>query len=260
MENSVKKAIAKTETIANKSIKSITETAKNINNEVSETVETVVADVKANSQEIKAIATKGVKKAAAKTETVANKSINKIAKTAKNINNEVSEVVETIMEDVKANSKEIKAVATKTVKEAAKKINMKKSSNIIKATAEKVNSQIQETMTEVFEDVKANGKEMQANAAKMAKEAIENINVTERVGTIKNAVKNASDFTLETAEELVDGMISNGEKWQNVAAKAMKSGLKLAERQQEITFSTLEAVKGQLSHTAIRLRNIFKNN
>ncbi len=260
MENSVKKAVANTETIANKSIKSITETAKNINNEVSETVETVVADVKANSQEIKAIATKGVKKVAAKTETVANKSINKIAKTAKNINNEVSEVVETIMEDVRVNGQEIKAVATNTLKEAAKRINMKKSSNIIKATAEKVNNQIQETMTEAIGVARVNAKEMQANAFKMAKEAIENIDVTERVGTIKTVVKNASDFTFETAEELVDGMISNGERWQNVAAKAMKSGLKLAERQQEITFSTLEAVKGQLGHTAVRLRNLFKNN
>ena len=112
----------------------------------------------------------------------------------------------------------------------------------------------------VFEDVKASGKEMQANAAKMAKEAIENIDVTERVGAVKKAVKNANNYTLETAEEMVDGMIVNGEKWQNVATKAVKSGLKLAERQQEMMFSTLETVKSQLGNSAVRLRNIFKNN
>ena len=65
---------------------------------------------------------------------------------------------------------------------------------------------------------------------------------------------------METAEEMVDGMIVNGEKWQNIAAKAVKSGFKVAERQQEMMFSTLEAVKGQLGNSAVRLRNIFKNN
>ena len=123
-----------------------------------------------------------------------------------------------------------------------------------------MNNQIQEAANEIFEDVKASGKEMQANAAKMAKEAIENIDVTERVGAVKKAVKNANNYTLETAEEMVDGMIVYGEKWQNVATKAVKSGLKLAERQQEMMFSTLEAVKGQLGNGALRLRNIFKNN
>ena len=203
---------------------------------------------------------KKVKAAAKKTETVANKSLTKINKTVKNINEEVTSTVEDVMGDVKTSSKEIRAVVSKGAKEVAKKINTKNSINKIKATAEKVNNQIQEAASEIFEDVKASGKEMQANAAKMAKEAIENIDVTERVAAVKKAVKNANNYTLETAEEMVDGMIVNGEKWQNVAAKAVKSGLKLAERQQEMMFSTLEAVKGQLGNGALRLRNIFKNN
>ena len=203
---------------------------------------------------------KKVKAAAKKTETVANKSLTKINKTVKNINEEVTATVEGVMGDVKISSKEIRAVVAKSAKEVAKKMNTTKNINKIKATAEKVNNQIQETLSEVFEDVKASGKEMQANAAKMAKEAIENIDVTERVGAVKKAVKNANNYTLETAEEMVDGMIVNGEKWQNIAAKAVKSGFKVAERQQEMMFSTLEAVKGQLGNSAVRLRNIFKNN
>ena len=203
---------------------------------------------------------KKVKAAAKKTETVANKSLTKINKTVKNINEEVTATVEGVMGDVKISSKEIRAVVAKSAKEVAKKMNTTKNINKIKATAEKVNNQIQETLSEVFEDVKASGKEMQANAAKMAKEAIENIDVTERVGAVKKAVKKANNYTLETAEEMVDGMIVNGEKWQNIAAKAVKSGFKVAERQQEMMFSTLEAVKGQLGNSAVRLRNIFKNN
>ena len=203
---------------------------------------------------------KKVKAAAKKTETVANKSLTKINKTVKNINEEVTSTVEDVMGDVRTSGQEIRAVVTKSAKEVAKKINTTKSINKIKATAAKVNTQIQEAASEIFEDVKASGKEMQANAAKMAKEAIENIDMTERVGAVKKAVKNANNYTLETAEEMVDGMIVNGEKWQNIAAKAVKSGFKVAERQQEIMFSTLEAVKGQLGNSAVRLRNIFKNN
>ena len=203
---------------------------------------------------------KKVKATIAKTETVANKSLTKINKTVKNINEEVTSTVEDVMGDVKTSSKEIRTVVAKSAKEVAKKINTAKSINKIKATAAKVNNQIQEAANEIFEDVKASGKEMQANATKMAKEAIENIDVTERVGAVKKAVKNANNYTLETAEEMVDGMIVNGEKWQNVATKAVKSGLKLAERQQEMMFSTLETVKGQLGNGAVRLRNIFKNN
>ena len=207
------------------------------------------------------------KKSVAKTQTVANKSMNKIAKTAKNINTQVTDTVEDVMTDVKTSGKEISALATKTVKEAtktvkeaAKKVDAQKSINKIKATAGKVNAQIQATATEVFEDVKASGKEMQANTVKMAKEAIENVNITDRMDTVKKAVKNANAFTLETAEELVDGMFANGEKWQNVAAKAVKSGLKIAEKQQDLMFSTLEAVKGQFGTSANRLRSIFKSN
>lgn len=199
------------------------------------------------------------KKAVAKTQTVANKSINKITETAKIINTQVSDTVEDVMADVKTSGKEITTLATKTVKEAAKKIDATKSINTIKATAEKVNAEIKETVNEVFENVKTSGKEMQANTVKMAHDAINNVNITDRMATVKKAVKNVNEFTLETAETIVDAAFTNGEKWQNVAAKAVKSGLKIAEKQQDLMFSTLEAVKGQFTLNSNRLRNIFSN-
>ena len=199
------------------------------------------------------------KKAVAKTQTVANKSINKITETAKIINTQVSDTVEDVMADVKTSGKEITTLATKTVKEAAKKIDATKSINTIKATAEKVNAEIKETVNEVFENVKTSGKEMQANTVKMAHDAINNVNITDRMATVKKAVKNVNEFTLETAETIVDAAFTNGEKWQNVAAKAVKSGLKIAEKQQNLMFSTLEAVKGQFTLNSNRLRNIFSN-
>ena len=88
-------------------------------------------------------------------------------------------------------------------------------------------------------------------------------NLLSRARTIvavnKKVAKTANEFTLETAEKLVDGVITNGEKWQNVANKAVKGGLKLAERQQDIVFSTLETVKGQLVNSATKLRKMFNN-
>ena len=199
------------------------------------------------------------KKSVAKTQTVANKSINKITETAKIINAQVSDTVEDVMADVKTSGKEITTLATKTVKEAAKKVNATKSINKIKATAEKVNAEIKETANEVFENVKTSGKELQANTIKRTHDAINNVNITERMATVKKAVKNANEFSLETGETLVDAAFTNGEKWQNVAAKAVKSGLKIAEKQQDFMFATLEAVKGQFSANTNRLKNIFSN-
>jgi hypothetical protein len=213
-------------------------------------------------------------------ETVTEKapsSLNKIAATAKTINAEVKETASSLLDEVVAETKAVKEIATKSVKEvvaegktvkeiatksvkeAAEKIHVSENVEKIKATAKKINSQIKETATEILGDVVANRKELQANANKMAIEAIENVNVTERVASLKQTVKKANDFTLETAEELVEGFATNGEKWQGVANKAVKSGLKVAARQQDMVFSTLEAVKGQLMNSAARLKSIIKN-
>lgn len=213
-------------------------------------------------------------------ETVTEKtpsSLNKIAATAKTINAEVKETATDILKEVVAESKAVKEIATKSVKEvvaegktvkeiatksakeAAEKIHVSENVEKIKATAKKINSQIKETASEILDDVIANRKELQANANKMAIEAIENVNVTERVASLKKTVKNANDFTFETAEGLVDGFATNGEKWQGLANKAVKSGLKVAARQQDMVFSTLETVKGQLMNSAARLKSIIKN-
>ncbi len=199
------------------------------------------------------------KKAAKKVTEKTPNSLTKIAATAKTINAEVKETASDIYVDIVAESKAVKEIATKSVKEAAEKIHVSENVAKIKATAKKINSQIKETANEILDDVVANRKELQANAKKMAIEAIDNANITERVASLKKTVKNANDFTFETAEGLVDGLAVNGEKWQGVASKAVKSGLKVAARQQNIMFSTFETVKGQLMNSAARFKSIVKN-
>ena len=197
------------------------------------------------------------KKTAKKVEITAKTNLDKITATAKSINAEVKEVAEELVEDMLTSTKKVRAVATKSVKEVADKIDFSDSVAKIKSTAKSVNSQLKETAVEIMEDVKENGKELRSAANKLAKEAIENVNLTERLSTIKKVAANTNAYALETAEELVDGITVNGEKWQAITEKAVKNSLKLAAKQQEIMFTTLESVKMQLGGSAKRFRKLF---
>lgn len=64
---------------------------------------------------------------------------------------------------------------------------------------------------------------------------------------------------MSTTSELIESLEENGMKWQKVSEKAIKSGLKLAESQQELVFSTLEAVKTQIGKTTNRFKKLLKN-
>ncbi len=74
---------------------------------------------------------------------------------------------------------------------------------------------------------------------------------------VKSTAKNVNKFILESAEDLVDGALKNGEQWQGVAAKATHGGLELTAKQTDIVFSTLETVKRQLIKNAPRFRKLF---
>jgi|GEM_PF-641167 len=197
------------------------------------------------------------KKTTKKVETIAAKNLNKIAATAKSINAEVTATAEELVEDMLTSTKNVRTVATKSAKEIAKKIDFSDSMAKIKSTTKSVNSQLKETATEIMEDVKENGKELRSAANKLAKEAVENVKLTERLSTIKKVAANTNAYALETAELLVDGIAVNGEKWQAVTEKAVKNGLKLAAKQQDIMFTTLEAVKVQLGGSAKRFKKLF---
>lgn len=185
-------------------------------------------------------------------------SMNKVKATAQIVNSEIKEAATEIAKDLKEISQDVKAVATKSIKEASKKVNFKDSIKTAKKTAKVVNAQIKETASEVAEDVKEMGKELTDATAKLAKEAVDNINITERFNSVKKAVKNTNNYALETSEDLIKSLETNGEKWQNVAEKAIKTGLKLAERQEKIMFTTLEAMKVQFGGTALRFKKLFQ--
>lgn len=165
-------------------------------------------------------------------------------------------------------------MAKKSVKKATKKVEkveLKESFDKIKNTAQKVNAQVMETTTEVVEDVFETGKQLRnaatktvkntfENAAKTARKTIDNIDVEKGIEQVKTTAKAVNEYSLETAEEIVNETLKNGKKWQSIASKAIDGGFDLAAKQQDIVFDTLETVKGQLAKSAVRFRKLFKAN
>lgn len=95
----------------------------------------------------------------------------------------------------------------------------------------------------------------------MAKKIVKNKannNFEGTVENIKSTIVSANGFLIETTDEIVDTAIASGEKWQEVGAKAIKGGFKIASFQQDLMFSALEAFKTQLKVGASRMKSMAK--
>ncbi len=158
-------------------------------------------------------------------------------------------------------------MATRTAKKTAKKVNTKAtkvdfsdSLTKIKSSAININKEVIDMTGEVVEDLRNNGEQMREAAIKTVKETLHKVNETVTVENMMDTAKNVNKYTLKTAEEIIDGALSNGEKIQTITAKAVKGGLKLADKQQEIVFDALETVKGQLIGSSKRFKKLFSKN
>ncbi|MFK8008854.1 MAG: hypothetical protein AB8H03_21010 [Saprospiraceae bacterium] len=158
-------------------------------------------------------------------------------------------------------------MAKKSVKKASNKVTkveMTETFNKVKDTAVKVNAQVLETATDVMDDMRENGKYWVETASQKVKETVNNFDVAEvatsTVKTAKATAKTANKVALESADDLVDIALDNGKKLQSLTAKAIDGGFKIAAKQQDIVFTTLETVKGQLTKNASRFRDLFKAN
>ncbi|MFT5385153.1 MAG: hypothetical protein ACI8VT_003138 [Saprospiraceae bacterium] len=152
----------------------------------------------------------------------------------------------------------------KIVKKANNKFDFADSVKAIKGTAKAVNSQVIEAAEDVVEDLMENGGQLRNIALSTVKKAYnkayDTVAETVSLENITKATKNVNTYTLKTAENVVDGAIVNGEKLQDITNKAVKGSLKLAAKQQDIVFDTLETVKVQLNHTVVRFRKLFSKN
>ncbi len=123
---------------------------------------------------------------------------------------------------------------------------------------------IKDTANEVIEDVMENSQAIADKAIKPVKSVYTNTykSVADAVTAkaIIKTTKKVNNYALEIAYEIVDDLAVTSEKWHNVVEKAVKGGLKLASKQQDIVFDTLETLKGQFSKNGARLKKLFSNN
>ena len=130
------------------------------------------------------------------------------------------------------------------------------SEEAIKNTAKSMDTQMKEVVSEVSEELKENGTNLANKAMAPIKEAYSKVTEAINMENIAEATKNANDYTIKTAEEIIDSVIENSGKWQGVADKAINGGLKIAAKQQDMVFGTLETVKDQLTTSSKRLKNL----
>ncbi|WP_411893309.1 hypothetical protein [Winogradskyella sp. A2] len=67
--------------------------------------------------------------------------------------------------------------------------------------------------------------------------------VVKALDRTKSTLKSANGYALNTTEEVVSEGILVAEQWQKVANKAIKGGLSLAAKNQDIVFDALTGVK-----------------
>lgn len=81
--------------------------------------------------------------------------------------------------------------------------------------------------------------------------------VKKSIDTIKSTTKEVNTLVLETTETLIDTAIVRSGQWQKLSEKAIKGGLKLASNQQDLMFTTLEALKSQLMTGSKRFKSMM---
>ncbi len=74
---------------------------------------------------------------------------------------------------------------------------------------------------------------------------------------MKFTAKNLHDTALHLSENLVDESLATGAKWQKIMTKALKEGTVLIEKQQDLTFTTLEELKNQVISGNKRFRKLL---
>ena len=80
--------------------------------------------------------------------------------------------------------------------------------------------------------------------------------IRKSVDTLKNRVKNLNDEVIQVSDNLVDASLTAGAKWQKLMAKAMKGGVVLFGKQQELVLDALEELKGQYAYGNKRFRKL----
>ena len=128
----------------------------------------------------------------------------------------------------------------------------------VKNAAIETGKQYAAPATEYVKELYKDGEQWLEKTTEEVKQTISKINFEDSYQTLKDFSSKANQYATDTAEEWVDNAISNGQKWQSIAAKAINGSLDLAARQQAIVFDTLEALKDQVKTGAQRTKKLFQ--
>lgn len=128
----------------------------------------------------------------------------------------------------------------------------------VKNAAIETGKQYAAPATEYVKELYKDGEQWLEKTTEEVKQTISKINFEDSYQTLKDFSAKANQYATDTAEEWVDNAISNGQKWQSIAAKAINGSLDLAARQQAIVFDTLEALKDQVKTGAQRTKKLFQ--
>jgi chromosome segregation ATPase len=199
------------------------------------------------SNEIKEVVSSTVKDITKKVDF--SKNVDKVKTSVKTLNEQLVSSTSDIYNEVVDMNKEIADIAVKSVKEMVSNFDIKEEVEKIKTSATELNSQ-----------VSAKAEELKSTTAKLAKDMMDNIKINERLATVKDAVKNSNKYALEATENAIDNVEKNATEWQKLTEKAVKKGFKLATKQQELVFETLEEVKNQVVTTRKNFKSLFSSN
>lgn len=101
---------------------------------------------------------------------------------------------------------------------------------------------------------------MATKTTKKVANRIERFNVEQAIQRVKETSIDVNNFALEATEDLVNETIARTEQWQGIATKAIEGSIKLASKQQDIVFDTLESLKGQFTHSKKRFSALVSKN
>jgi hypothetical protein len=101
---------------------------------------------------------------------------------------------------------------------------------------------------------------MATKTTKKVAQKIEKFNVEQAIERVRSTSIDVNNFALEATEDLVNETIARTEQWQGIATKALAGGIKLASKQQDIVFDTLESLKGQFVHGKKRFSALVNKN
>lgn len=76
---------------------------------------------------------------------------------------------------------------------------------------------------------------------------------------VRKTIKSVNKFVLDTTEDVLDETLERAEDWQAVGQKAINGGIKVAAKQQDLMFDTLETLKKQMVNGKKRVVAITNN-